>query len=379
MDKIRLSLLLLGMLFATLDAMAIGGGGSCCVKKTVGGVAYTLVSEDDTTKYGCQENCIYTRDNQPGGTQICFKAGDLEPVCNPDKDDQYLYLSDSKILRIPEFAEVTCNQEFPEKPLSFASGGVVTVNGKKELQVCGGEEMTTCQLWTEDGWVETATGFNRAMAGASTVGGSIIVTGGKDPSTNEILSSSKIYTEDDGWLEYTSLPAATMRHCQVTVGDNVYVVGGVSGITGNTGVTGVTGDTYRLSLSSKQWVKQSSLNTPRFWHGCVEWDGGVLVVGGAGNGWKTLSSVEKYNPGNNKWSTFTPLPTTLYYMQVLVWDNDLYVFGGRDVNNVDGDYNKKVYRLKKGEETWETLGVTLENNEFTSVFPAVTLSTIHCT
>ena len=66
--------------------MATGGGGSCCVKKTVGGVPYTLVSENDTTKYGCEENCIYTRDDQPGGTQICFRGGDLESVCNPDKD-----------------------------------------------------------------------------------------------------------------------------------------------------------------------------------------------------------------------------------------------------------------------------------------------------
>ena len=70
--------------------MAIGGGGSCCVKKTVGGVPYTLVSEDDTTKYGRQENCIYTRDDQPGGIQICFKAGDLESVCNQDKDGNNL-------------------------------------------------------------------------------------------------------------------------------------------------------------------------------------------------------------------------------------------------------------------------------------------------
>ena len=66
--------------------MVIDGGGSCCVKKTVGGVPYTLVSEDNTTKYGCKDNCIYTRDDQPGGIQICFKAGYLETVCNQDKD-----------------------------------------------------------------------------------------------------------------------------------------------------------------------------------------------------------------------------------------------------------------------------------------------------
>ena len=72
--------------YVLVDAMVIGDGGSCCVKKTVGGVAYTLVTEEDTTKYGCNENCIYSRDGQPGGTQFCFKAGDLESVCNPDME-----------------------------------------------------------------------------------------------------------------------------------------------------------------------------------------------------------------------------------------------------------------------------------------------------
>ena len=90
-----------------------------------------------------------------------------------------------------------------------------------------------------------------------------------------------------------------------------------------------------------------------------EWDGGVIAVGGY-DGTARLSSVEKYNPVENKWSEFTPLPTTLYWMQTLVWDNDLYVFAGRDIAGV---YNQKVYKLKKDEDTWEVLGVTLENIE----------------
>ena len=76
--------------------------------------------------------------------------------------DQYLYLSDSRVVSLPSFAEVTnCDQKFPENPLSGASAGVVMVNGKRELQVCGGHSMTTCRLWTEDGWIETETGFDR--------------------------------------------------------------------------------------------------------------------------------------------------------------------------------------------------------------------------
>ena len=124
------------------------------------------------------------------------------------------------------------------------------------------------------------------------MGGSMIVTGGYNPSSPKYLSSSKIYTEDDGWLQFTSLPVATGYHCQVTVGDSVYVVGGFTTRDGKS----ITGDTYRLTLSSKQWVKQSSLNTPRYMHGCAEWDGGVIVVGGFGDGNVGLSSVEKYNP-----------------------------------------------------------------------------------
>ena len=58
-------------------------------------------------------------------------------------------------------------------------------------------------------------------------------------------------------------------------------------------------------------------------------------------------------------------------------DNDLYVFGG----HVNSEKNEKVYKLKKDEETWETLGVTLNDTLHSlqrRVFPAVTLSTIHC-
>ena len=80
--------------------MAIGGGGSCCVKKTVGGVLYTLVSEDDTTKYGCQENCIYTRDDQPDGIQFCFKAGDLESACNLDMHGNNLSYKDKSMILV---------------------------------------------------------------------------------------------------------------------------------------------------------------------------------------------------------------------------------------------------------------------------------------
>ena len=49
------------------------------MKKTVGGVAYSLLEEGDTSSYGCLSNCVYTKD--VGGGRFCFGKGDLEVVC----------------------------------------------------------------------------------------------------------------------------------------------------------------------------------------------------------------------------------------------------------------------------------------------------------
>merc|ERR1719312_239489 len=152
--------------------------------------------------------------------------------------------------------------------------------------------MTTCRLWTQAGWKETTTGFHRGGAAASSVDGSLIITGGHDTTINKRLASSMLYTEDAGWEDFTPLPSPTAYHCQVSVGDTVYIVGGYTG-------SGYTGDTYKLRMSTKMWVKQSSLNTPRHYPGCAAWDGGVIVVGGygygaGGAGAAVLSSVEKY-------------------------------------------------------------------------------------
>ena len=52
------------------------------MKKTVGGVPYTLVDEADTSIYNCMSNCVYERDENPGGKRFCFEEGYFEVVCN---------------------------------------------------------------------------------------------------------------------------------------------------------------------------------------------------------------------------------------------------------------------------------------------------------
>ena len=213
----------------------------------------------------------------------------------------------------------------------------------------------------------------RRNAAASETSAGLLVTGGVNGYSTltgyNILNSTLLFTTT--WQDFTESPVATYDHCQVTVGDTVYIVGGD---TGRQDYSDVIGDTYKLT-SSNQWSKLSSLNIPRDFHACVEWDGGILAIGG----WRYggLSSVEWYNIVSNKWFAFTQIPVELYGHQAVVWEGDLYLLGGLSGNG--GDNNKVVYKLKKGSQTWEVVpGVSLDLTRYRPIFPAVITDNIHC-
>ena len=62
------------------NSVFFAGSDPCCVKKTVGGVLYTLIHEEDTSAYNCQENCVYQKDGEDG-KRFCFSEGWLDSVC----------------------------------------------------------------------------------------------------------------------------------------------------------------------------------------------------------------------------------------------------------------------------------------------------------
>merc|ERR1719312_1875883 len=56
-------------------------GSDCCISKTVGPHAYTLLENDAAAiTMGCKSSCVYQRDEEPG-TRFCFKTGDLPVTC----------------------------------------------------------------------------------------------------------------------------------------------------------------------------------------------------------------------------------------------------------------------------------------------------------
>jgi len=360
----------------------------CCSKKTVGDLSYTLVNSEDTSiasRYGCKSNCVYQQDDSPGAL-FCFAVGDLPTNCadavsvtastklttttksaitTEVVSGSYLYLSETKIVDLTSFQEISCNQQWPERKLEWAIARLVSYNNTKEVMLCGGIGRTGCHIWTENGWIQSDTSFNRFWAPASETSAGLLVTGGSD--TWKPLKSSLLFTTE--WEDFGEIPVATNSHCQVTVDNTVYIFGGFTD-------SGEIGETYKLT-SSNRWSKLSSLNTKRRNHACVEWDGGILAIGGFVNG-DGLSTVERYDIESNQWISFTPLLVKLYRHQAVVWGDDVYVLGGYDSTN--RVYNKVVYKLKKGSQTWEVVpGVSVDlGTDKRSIFPYLITSNIHC-
>jgi len=366
----------------------------CCFKKTVGDLSYTLVNSEDTSiasRYGCISNCVYHQDDLPGKL-FCFADGDLPATCTDAvsvtantkpttttksaittegnstilSPDSYLYLTERRILKLPSFDVVNCYQGFPgTESLNWASAGVVTHNNQQELMVCGGYRMAGCRIWTKEGWVKTAENFTKTSAASSmTATGDWLWTGGYY--NGQRLNNTRLYTES-GWQNFTELPEAIGLHCQVYVENKgVYVIGGYNDKRS-------LDTTYELT-SSNEWSKLSSLNTRRHDHACVEWEGGILAIGGYG--YSYLSSVERFDPLENKWLPFTALPIDLKGGQAINWKGDVFVFGGwTQYANVQ---NKEVFKLKKGSETWEVVpGVSIYHGN-RPIYPAVIINNLHC-
>ncbi|XP_050422559.1 kelch-like protein 2 isoform X1 [Adelges cooleyi] len=91
-------------------------------------------------------------------------------------------------------------------------------------------------------------------------------------------------------------------------------------------------DELDLKSESKQWVSTRPLNRPRRSFGVCTYKQYIYVVGGCDySNWKSSNSVEYYNTNSKVWTEITePMPTARSECSAAVFNNKLYVFGGRN-------------------------------------------------
>ena len=159
------------------------------------------------------------------------------------------------------------------------------------------------------------------------------------------------------------MPISLDNHCQVTVGSDVFVIGGYSESSYS-----IVSTVYKLSGGI--WTQFSSIKTPREYPMCSVMGDQIFVISGKDEYYNDLRSVEVLTPDSDVWVDGPSLPEDFDsgISQSVVFRDSLYVF----------DFGK-VYRLDNGANEW----ITVKVGFFSStryIFPAPLLydHQLHC-
>jgi len=108
----------------------------------------------------------------------------------------------------------------------------------------------------------------------------------------------------------------------------IYVIGGVND-------DGLLTTIDRFHLRSQKWKEMPGLLEPRFSFGVATWAGSIFVFGGRSDQ-HCLKSMELCRPkGEKRVSSHAQLNEARAEFSYVVYENQIYCFGGRGVNSVE--------------------------------------------
>lgn len=226
-----------------------------------------------------------------------------------------LFLSDSKVVSVPSFQAVAgCPlPPYPEGEVYSAVTGIVN----NRLFVCGGKGvngpyLSSCySLHHGSWWLQQPLSSNRRYAAASLSPLGLMVTGGWDGvsrlSTTEVLSPTK------GWMPGPDLPEPVYKHCQISIGSVVIIIGGHT-------YSGNTAAVYALDKDRNTWTPLAEMQHRRRAHACTLLGNNIIVLGGDG----AYTSVEIYDMLEDKWTTGPDLDRKMYYGHATVHEGRLF-------------------------------------------------------
>ena len=265
----------------------------------------------------------------------------------------------------------------------------------------------TTRTWESAGSVTIG---RDASATASVGGGRVLVTGGLDDASGELMGSTEVYDDGTGtWTGAGSLVQPRYQHVATTLQDGRVLVTGGSGIVGDTwkdlssseifdagtGAWSTTGPlagprllhtatlledgtvlvvggsdgkssgflrrTETFDPDTGLWTNAGALGVGRAGHtATLMGDGKVLVTGGFNGGGTTLATSEVYNPATRTWSSAAPLSAPRkWHNATALSDGRVLVAGGKGTTSTD------VYSPIS--KTWRSAGTLSTERAYPSV------------
>src|SRR6476660_8129110 len=95
------------------------------------------------------------------------------------------------------------------------------------------------------------------------------------------------------------------------------------------GVSGSTTSAVYAAGVGDGWVRLASMPTGRQGVAVVSLGGNVYAVGGVGTG-GTTGALQSYDPATDSWATLAPMPTPRAYLGAVAVGGKIYAVGGFD-------------------------------------------------
>ncbi len=170
-----------------------------------------------------------------------------------------------------------------------------------------------------------------------------IVTGGwtqLQPSTSIEMYDYK----NDMWFNLpVQLPGARAYHGCIEVNGKVYIIGGFDGTTYYKSL-------FCLDLASKKWIELPPMHFKRCYVSVVAHNGYIYVMGGYDglNENRRLTACERFDPSTNQWTLMSNMKKSRSDASAVTHEGDIYIAGG-----FNGDqYLNSVERYSIAEDKW---------------------------
>ncbi|KAF0933890.1 hypothetical protein E2562_020023, partial [Oryza meyeriana var. granulata] len=144
------------------------------------------------------------------------------------------------------------------------------------------------------------------------------------------------------------MPGPTKAGFGVVVLDGKLFV--IAGCAADHGKECVSDEVYRYDSCLNRWVELSKMNVARCDFACAEVNGMIYVAGGFGPNGDSLSSVEVYDPEQNKWTLIESLRRPRWGCFACSFEGKLYVMGGRSSFTIGNSRFVDVYNPNN--HTW---------------------------
>lgn len=201
--------------------------------------------------------------------------------------------------------------------------------------------LSSVSVWADEAtWQNEATLPNPSYYSvACTVGDKIYVIGGLSPD-GAILQSVQIYdTKEKNWTTGKAMSVKKSGFTASVVGAKIYVIGGT--------VSSSAVNTVEIyDTQTDTWTSGPSMSDRRLYCTAAVFNNQIYVIGGH-NGSAYLDSMEIYDPKTNIWTTGSSLLSLTMSLSSAVVGNKIYAIGGNT-----GTYTNRVEIYDLSKKVW---------------------------